>query len=134
MKSTYILQLFHARSSTLNIFAASLQRFIFYPSARMTRGYCRPLRRLSVCPSVRPSVHPCERDNSTRNILISFKLHTDVPGVKISDEFGLDLSATSLTLPIESRSTFLVNAITPQQMSEVFLGSKSRTSSILTFL
>ena len=95
----------------------------------------------SVCLSVCLSAHPCERDNSSRNITIAFKLHTDVHGVKISHKFDLDLSATFVTLPIGSRPTLLVNAITPQEISqslsnftEVFLRSKSWLNLMLAFM
>jgi len=64
------------------------------PSACLS-SICVSLRHLSLC----PSVHPCERDNSSGNILITFKLHTDVYGVKISD-----YSQTCLEWPL-SRTT-----------------------------
>ena len=111
---------------------------IFTPRPVWPKGIVVPS---AVCRSVRPSVHSCERHNSTRNIQIAFKLHIDVPRFKISDELDLHLSMTSLTFPIGPRSTFLVNAITPQEMSQslsnftqMFLRSKSRTSFILNFL
>ena len=72
------------------------------------------------------SVHPCECDNCSRTILIAFKLQKNV------HEFDIDLSVTFMTLPIVSRSTLLVNAITAQGLFKsvssftvVLLGSKS---------
>ena len=131
----YAVMVHKQNSMQLDVLFATLHHIHFLPlgqNGQRVLSSPPPSVCLSVRPSVRPSVHPCERDNSSRNILITFKLHTDVHGVKILDEFNLDLSTTFVTLPIGSRPTLLVNAITPQGISqslsnftEVFLRSKS---------